>query len=86
MDSAKEKDGIQVQNNNFGTLKAFTFIKQSQPQVTQALSLPFLCQSDLPCIATRRNRGFGPRNAPPERGIFFRPQAYDRVGIFHSLK
>ena len=30
MDSAKEKDGTQVQNNNFGTFKAFTFIKQSQ--------------------------------------------------------
>ena len=30
MDSAKEKDGIKVQNNNFGTVKAFTFIKQSQ--------------------------------------------------------
>ena len=26
MDSAKEKDGTQVQNNNFGTFKAFTFI------------------------------------------------------------
>ena len=45
------------------------------------LPLPFLCQSDQPCIATRRNRGFCPRNAPPERGIFFRPQAYDRVRI-----
>ena len=30
MDSAKEKDDTQVQNNNFGTFKAFTFIKQSQ--------------------------------------------------------
>ena len=29
MDSAIEKDaGTQLQNNNFGTLKAFTFIKQ----------------------------------------------------------
>ena len=30
MDSAKEKDGTQVQNNNFGVFKAFTFIKHSQ--------------------------------------------------------
>ena len=31
MDSAKEKDGTQAQNNtDFGTFKAFTFIKQSQ--------------------------------------------------------
>ena len=30
MDSAKKKDGTQVQNNNVGTFKAFTFIKQSQ--------------------------------------------------------
>ena len=29
MDSAKEKDDTQVQNN-FGAFKAFTFIKQSQ--------------------------------------------------------
>ena len=26
MDSAKEKDGTQLQNNNFGTFKAFTTI------------------------------------------------------------
>ena len=29
MDSAKEKDGTQVQNNDFGTFKAFAFIQQS---------------------------------------------------------
>ena len=28
MNSAKEKDGTQVQNNSFGSFKAFTFIKQ----------------------------------------------------------
>ena len=28
MDSAIEKDGTQLQNNNFGTFQAFTFIKQ----------------------------------------------------------
>ena len=27
MDSAKEKVGTQLHNNNFGTFKAFTFIK-----------------------------------------------------------
>ena len=30
MDSVKEKDGTQVQNNNFGKFKASTFVKQSQ--------------------------------------------------------
>ena len=30
MDSAIEKDGTQLQNNNFGTFSAFTFIKRQQ--------------------------------------------------------
>ena len=37
MDSVKEKDGTQVRNNNFGTFKAFTFIKQSQQLGLEAL-------------------------------------------------
>ena len=38
MDYAKEKDGTQLQKNNFGTFKAFTFIVDKYEQVSTYVS------------------------------------------------
>ena len=57
MDSAKENDGTQVQNNNFGTqsFKAFTFIKHTTWLKTLLVNMSKLALVSLgkfPCSKT----------------------------------